>query len=155
MTQIAHHSPLHNSAVPELIMTPSLPPLKTHNSGSASPAPASGATTPGTLAERVAAMELASSPLSTPTGGAGIPRTASPGSQVLDNGTNIGSASGRKASFGGGALGQNFAMERRGSAESGPARRGSRRGSGVVMTPGGAPVVYHTRTDVSCFVQIR
>ncbi|KAI9632261.1 putative hexokinase [Dioszegia hungarica] len=92
-------------------------------------------------------MELASSPLSTPTTGGGIPRTASPGSQVLDNGTNIGSASGRKASFGGGALGQNFAMERRGSAESGPARRGSRRGSGVVMTPGGAPVVYHTRTD--------
>lgn len=70
----------------------------------------------------------------------------------MDNGTNIGSAAGRKASFGGGsALGQTFNMERRVSQgeTANVSRRGSRRGSGVVMTPQGAPVVYHTRTDVS------
>lgn len=143
------HKPL--SVIPEIIMTPSLsslPPVST------SPAPTSGSGTvtpgtPGTLAERVAALEMTS-----PTSQSPVPRTASPsgiatpGSQVLDNGTNIGSASGRKSSVGQ-ALSQPFNMERRGSAEGGAGRRGSRRGSGVVMTPQGAPVVYHTRTDVS------
>jgi hypothetical protein len=68
-------------------------------------------------------------------------RTSSSGA-VLDNGTNIGSAAGRKAS-----IGQTFTLERR-TSQSGSGRV-SRRGSGAIMTPSGAHVVYHTRTDVS------
>nr|XP_019012351.1 hexokinase [Kwoniella pini CBS 10737]OCF51132.1 hexokinase [Kwoniella pini CBS 10737] len=74
----------------------------------------------------------------------GTPRHGS----VLDNGTNIGSALGRKPSVGGSrnsfAMSSND-MERRGS--SGSVGRVSRRGSNIVMTPGGAQAVYHTRTQ--------
>nr|XP_018264311.1 hexokinase [Kwoniella dejecticola CBS 10117]OBR86469.1 hexokinase [Kwoniella dejecticola CBS 10117] len=74
----------------------------------------------------------------------GTPRHGS----VLDNGTNIGSALGRKPSVGGTrpsfAMSSNE-MERRGSA--GSTGRISRRGSNIVMTPSGAQAVYHTRTQ--------
>lgn len=59
---------------------------------------------------------------------------------VLDNGTNIGQASGRKASLPGKG---SFSMERKGSLN------GGRRGSGTVLTPSGGLSVYHTRTNVS------
>lgn len=87
--------------------------------------------TPDQLATRV--QNLSTAPTTTQ-------RTGS-GSAVLENGTNIGSAAGRKASI---------------PAQVDPERiistsgsgRTSRRGSGLVMTPGGVQTVYHTRTNV-------
>ncbi|EIW69221.1 hypothetical protein TREMEDRAFT_39456 [Tremella mesenterica DSM 1558] len=56
---------------------------------------------------------------------------------VQDNGTNLGSLAGRRASQ------TIFSMERR-TSQGGPR---SRRGSGAVLTPSGTTVVYHTRTN--------
>lgn len=67
------------------------------------------------------------------------------GSAVVDNGTNLGSTMGRKASIP--SQQKPFSMERRTSQPS--SRRGSRRGSGVFTTPSGTQAVYHTRTHVS------
>ena len=66
------------------------------------------------------------------------------GSAVVDNGTNIGSTMGRKASAGAQVL------EKKTNVSQPPSRRGSRRGSGVFTTPSGTTAVYHTRTNVSC-----
>lgn len=64
---------------------------------------------------------------------------------VKDDGTNIGGAAARKASI---HERKSFTTtERRGSQDG--SRRPSRRGSGVVMTPGGQQAVFHTRTNVS------
>ncbi|KAK6907039.1 hypothetical protein I203_101028 [Kwoniella mangroviensis CBS 8507] len=107
--------------------------------------------TPDNLASRLAGLNTSESV----TNGRSPSAPGSPSSEtprrgsVLDNGTNLGSALGRKSSVGGGAK-PGFAMtnsetERRGSA--GSAGRISRRGSNIVMTPGGAQAVYHTRTN--------
>lgn len=69
------------------------------------------------------------------------------GGGVLENGTNSGSAAGRKASIS--ASSAAFSTERRSSA--GGSGRISRRGSGVVGTPGGTPAVFHHRTNVSYY----
>ena len=123
-------------------VTPKMDPTLNTSALSTSPGPATP-NTPGTLAERVAAMELGTAPAA----GADAPmrRSSSAAGGVLDNGTNIGSLSGRKASVGAGNA-VPFNMERR-TSQSGSARM-SRRGSGVVMTPHGTNTVYHTRTDV-------
>lgn len=125
----------------------SVPPITTGSALSTSPGPASPAPA-GSLADRVAALEVGSPKSQTPVpapapAGAGMRRSSSAGAGVLDNGTNLGSLSGRKASIG--AAVNPFNMERRTSTEG--SRRPSRRGSGVVMTPQGAQVVFHTRTD--------
>jgi hexokinase len=97
----------------------------------------------GTLTERLAKLNTDetispnSSQPSTPSIGVGR--------SVVDNGTNLGSASGRKPSVGSQAV--PFAMEKRTSAPS--SRRGSRRGSGVFTTTSGGSAIYHTRTHVS------
>ncbi|KAK4689198.1 hexokinase, partial [Tremellales sp. Uapishka_1] len=90
------------------------------------------APSPATLAGKLA--NLSTSP---------APRSASPGS-VLDNGTNIGSVSGRKSSMG---AHSGLAMERKSSAEVLGSRTTSRRGSGSVLSPSGSHAVYHTRTN--------
>ncbi|XAO26837.1 hypothetical protein I312_105678 [Cryptococcus bacillisporus CA1280] len=74
------------------------------------------------------------------TGATTTNRTAS-GAVVLENGTNTGSIAGRKASIPAQAVG----LERSTSASG--SGRVSRRGSGLVMTPGGVQTVYHTRTN--------
>ncbi|WVQ83485.1 hypothetical protein IAT38_005626 [Cryptococcus sp. DSM 104549] len=71
-------------------------------------------------------------------------RESSFGSAVLENGTNIGSAAGRKASIPGRS---SMSLEKADTPSAPGSGRISRRGSGVVMTPGGAQVVYHTRTN--------
>ncbi|KAK1920871.1 putative hexokinase [Papiliotrema laurentii] len=72
------------------------------------------------------------------------PSTPSGGNAgVLDNGTNLGSALGRKPSVG---HRDSLSMEQRTSSSQPGSRRGSRRGSGVFTTPSGTQVVYHTRT---------
>ncbi|ORX36465.1 hexokinase-domain-containing protein [Kockovaella imperatae] len=76
--------------------------------------------------------------------GTGTPSGAG-GGAVMDNGTNLGSALGRKASLGPSQK-QTFNMERRTSASAAGSGRVSRRGSGVVVTPSGTQAVYHTRT---------
>lgn len=94
--------------------------------------PAVMSETPDQLASRVQNLS---------TGATATHRTAS-GSVVLENGTNTGSAAGRKASIPAQAVG----LER--STSSSGSGRVSRRGSGLVMTPGGVQTVYHTRTNV-------
>lgn len=74
-----------------------------------------------------------------------LERSHSGSAVVLDNGTNIGSAAGRKSSLSGSPR-QSFTMERR-TSQAGSASR-SRRGSGAITTPSGT-VVFHTRTHVS------
>lgn len=71
-----------------------------------------------------------------------LERSHSGSAVVLDNGTNIGSAAGRKSSLSGSPR-QSFTMERR-TSQAGSASR-SRRGSGAITTPSGT-VVFHTRT---------
>nr|ACV91998.1 hexokinase 1 [Cryptococcus deuterogattii] len=93
--------------------------------------PAAMSETPDQLASRVQNLS---------TGATATHRTAS-GSVVLENGTNTGSAAGRKASIPAQAVG----LER--STSSSGSGRVSRRGSGLVMTPGGVQTVYHTRTN--------
>ncbi|WVR04130.1 hypothetical protein IAU60_001129 [Kwoniella sp. DSM 27419] len=103
------------------------------------------------LASRLSNLNTSPSPVgqspSAPNspGGASSPRRGS----VLDNGTNLGSANGRKSSVGGGNR-ASFTMsggdvERRSSV--GGTGRVSRRGSNIVMTPSGAQAVYHTRKN--------
>ncbi|OCF32345.1 hexokinase [Kwoniella heveanensis BCC8398] len=121
--------------------------------------PPTMAATPDKLATRLAALDTSVSPTSSPApsspGGVG-PQDGSAASarhgSVLDNGTNIGSAAGRKSSTSSGAARASFTMtntdgveERRGSV--GGTGRISRRGSNIVMTPGGAQAVFHTRTN--------
>jgi hypothetical protein len=98
---------------------------------------------PGSLSERLAKLDTTTPPLTqSPAQSApGTPITNFTGS-VIDNGTNIGLA-GRKASMG---AKQEMSMERRTSTGGSGGR--SRRGSGVVLTPSGTQVVYHTRTNV-------
>ena len=100
---------------------------------------------PGSLAERLEQIHTSSpTPMSRTPSVPGTPTSVAAG--VLDNGTNIGSVMGRKASIGAGNK-QSFSMERR-SSQSGSGRV-SRRGSGMVITPSGTSAVYHTRTHVS------
>jgi hypothetical protein len=104
---------------------------------------------PHTLAERLHSIALEDRP---PPSSISMPQTASPQTGiyspgVLDNGTNIGSSMGRKASIA--AHGSFSGQERKQSVGGSPSGRASRRGSGSVMTPSGTHVVYHTRTNVS------
>lgn len=94
--------------------------------------PAAMSETPDQLASRVQNLS---------TGATTTHRTPS-ASAVLENGTNTGSTAGRKASIPAQAVG----LERSTSASG--SGRVSRRGSGLVMTPGGVQTVYHTRTNV-------
>lgn len=64
---------------------------------------------------------------------------------VKDDGTNIGGAAARKASI---HERKSFTTTEVRGSQSG-SRRPSRRGSGVVVTPGGQQAVFHTRTNVS------
>lgn len=95
------------------------------------PQPAAMSETPDQLASRVQNLS---------TGATTTHRTPS-ASVVLENGTNTGSTAGRKASIPAQAVG----LESASATGSG---RVSRRGSGLVMTPGGVQTVYHTRTNV-------
>lgn len=143
------------AAIPEIILNMSsiAQPTAIHTNDlpdrAEAPSPRSGTATPGTLAERVAALQASSPGPQSPTHRSSFThgaRTASPASgAVLDNGTNIGSTAGRKPSISNPA--QLFNMERRTS--TGGSRRMSRRGSGAITTPSGNQAVFHSRTEVS------
>ena len=100
---------------------------------------------PDTLANRLAQLETSTPPRSSSPSSPSSPASKGPsfaGGGVLENGTNTGSTAGRKGSLPGRS---SFSMEK---GVSGSGSR-SRRGSGVVLTPSGTQVVYHTRTHVS------
>ncbi|ORY27663.1 putative hexokinase [Naematelia encephala] len=100
--------------------------------------PSNAPINPGTLAERIAQIELDTPPLSQPNSQPGTPG----GAAVLDNGTNLGSAAGRKPSIGG----RGSISERRGSI---PVVTRSRRGSATIGTPTAAQSAYHrTHEDI-------
>jgi hypothetical protein len=109
-------------------------------------APTSDIPVLGAIADKLEKLSTSSPSISHPSSQPSTPG----GSAVIDNGTNLGSTMGRKPSSGSQAA--PFAMERRGSQP--PSRRGSRRGSGVFTTPSGTTAVYHTRTNVSCFLAV-
>ncbi|WRT65372.1 uncharacterized protein IL334_002315 [Kwoniella shivajii] len=106
--------------------------------------------TPENLAHRLAGLDTNDVPPArshSPSAPASPTSATARRGSVLDNGTNIGSALGRKSSTGGSKPSismTNTDGERRGSSGSG---RVSRRGSNIVMTPGGAQAVYHHRTN--------
>ncbi|WWD16836.1 hypothetical protein CI109_101268 [Kwoniella shandongensis] len=100
---------------------------------------------PDKLAARLAELDTTTTPpsMSRSPSAPSSPNTERRGSSaVLENGTNLGSTAGRKASIPGRP---SFTAERKASIGAGSGRV-SRRGSGVALTPGGQNV-YHTRTN--------
>jgi hypothetical protein len=106
--------------------------------------PSAPAPNVGALSEKLEKLNTSAVTESPPGSAPGTP--GGHGHAVVDNGTNLGSLHGRKASVG--AKAEPFAMERRVSGSAQGSRRPSRRGSGVFMTPSGTQAVYHTRTHV-------
>ncbi|KAK8861266.1 hypothetical protein IAR55_002085 [Kwoniella newhampshirensis] len=97
---------------------------------------------PDKLAARLAELETTTPPISRSPSSPSSPVTdRRSNSAVLENGTNLGSTAGRKASIPGRP---SFTAERKASISS--SGRISRRGSNAALTPGGQNV-YHTRTN--------